>query len=145
MLYLSINSCNISFQNFVQCFVKIITIKVDQQLEKLLNTQLFTIGTIVNKCCRNGLCGNVTPERISRHRFLMNDIMKSRLLRAISHKNNWVPNKNSEVCSLHCHDSYFVTDRADSSSIRGINKEKLTKRSLMITLCPQSSLGCPVT
>ena len=80
MLCLSKNSCNISFRNFVQCFVKIITIKVDQQLEK--TSQLFI--TMVNKCCRNGLRGNVTPEGISRQRFPMNHIMKFKMVKSYS-------------------------------------------------------------
>ena len=80
-----------------------------------------------NKCCHNGCRGNVTPEGISRQRFPMNHIMKSRWLRAIF-RENWVPSKNSVACSLNCHDFDFVTDKADSNIIRGINKEKLTKR-----------------
>ena len=82
LLYLSIISCNINFRNFVECFLKIITINVDQQLEK--TSQLFT--TMVNKCCRNGLRGNITPGGISMHKFPMNDIMKSKWLRAIPRK-----------------------------------------------------------
>ena len=78
------------------------------------NSQLFTI--MVNKCSHNGLRGNVTPEGISMQRFPMNHIMKSRWLRTILHE-NWVPNKNSVACSLHCHDSDFVTDKADSNII----------------------------
>ena len=113
-------------------------LKVDQQLER--TSQLFT--TMVNKCCRNGLHGNVSPEGISRHRFPMND-MKSRWLRAIPRKKNWVPNKNSVACSLHCDDSDFVTDRADSSIIRGIKREKLTKMSPMVDTVPSVFPGLP--
>ena len=61
---------------------------MDQQLE--ITSQLFP--TMVNKYCRNGLRGNasyVTSEGISRQKFPMNYIMKSRWLRAIL-RENWV-------------------------------------------------------
>ena len=68
-------------------------LKVDQQLER--TSQLFT--TMVNKCCRNGLHGNISPEGISRHRFPMND-MKSRWLRAIPRKKKL--GAKQEQCSM---------------------------------------------
>ena len=40
------------------------------------------------------------------------------------------------ACLLDCHDFEFVTDKADSNIIRGINKEELTKRSLMVDAVP---------
>ena len=64
----------------MQCFVKIITIKVDQELEE--SSQLFTI--MVNKCCRKRLPGNVTPEGISTQRFPMNHIMKFKMVKSYS-------------------------------------------------------------
>ena len=72
----------------------------------------------------------------------MNDSMKSRWLRAIPRK-NWMPNKNSVVCSLHFNDSDFVTDRADSNISRGINREKLKKRTLMEDAVPSVFPGLP--
>ena len=111
---------------------------MEQQLEK--TSQLVT--KMVNKCCRNGIRGNVTPEGISRHKFPMNHIMKPRWLRAIL-RENWVPSKNSVACSLNCHDFDFVTDKADSNIIRGINKEKLTKRSLMVDAVRSVFPGLP--
>ena len=52
-------------------------------------------------------------------------------------------NKNSVAYSLNCHDFDFVTDKADSNIIRGINKEKLTKRSLMVDAVPSVFPGLP--
>ena len=63
----------------------------------------------------------------------MNHIIKSRWLRAIL-RENWVPNKNSVACSLHCHDSDFVTDKADSYIIKGIDEEESHGRRCALSL-----------
>ena len=51
--------------------------------------------------------------------------------------------QDSVASSLQCHDSDFVTDKADSNIIRGINKERLMKRSLIVDAVPAVFPGLP--
>lgn len=84
-----------------------------------------------NKCavfgCRTGYRGELN-NNISLHSFPHKnvDLMNSWLNR-ISRDANFIPSKNSRVCSLHFTDDDFVTERHDSNKSRS---KKLAEKAL---------------
>ena len=63
-----------------------------------------------------GYDGHETPENVSMHQFPLQDQpLLQKWLRKIS-RQDFVPSKNSKLCSLHFTDDCFITTSEDSNS-----------------------------
>ena len=66
--------------------------------------------------CKSGYDGHETPENVSMHQFPLQDRpLLQKWLRKIS-RQDFVPSKNSKLCSLHFTDDCFITTSEDSNS-----------------------------
>ena len=82
---------------------------------------------MVNKCCaygcKSGYVSHTPSEtRITFHSFPADEKMREKLIRANPRK-DFVPSKNSRICSLHFRDSDFVEERSDKNTTRRKNSD----------------------
>ena len=94
---------------------------------------------MVNKCCvpkcRTGLSSNINNEKVFRHRFPTDGNMMQQWIRNIPRK-NWIPNKNSVVCSLHFLPTDFSTNRLDSNKSCCARRKEFAKKTFKTEAVP---------
>jgi hypothetical protein len=104
---------------------------------------------MVNKCvaygCTSGYKGHEKPAiRITFHSFPKNEELRNRWIHANPRK-DFLPSKNSRICSLHFTDSDFIVGRNDTNTKRRLShpSDQLTKRYLKHHAVPSCFPNAP--